>query len=95
MDQGDGAAKPAPEIPLKQTEPLVVRIERSGRGGKTVTLVEGLRMHPAGKEEILLQLKRACGTGGTLKEGRLEIQGDQRSRLKIELEKRGYRVKMG
>jgi translation initiation factor 1 len=81
--------------PLKQPEPIIVRLEKSGRGGKAVTLLEGFRMHPAGKEELLRKFKRRCGTGGTLKNGVMEIQGDQRARLMVLLESAGYRVKVG
>jgi translation initiation factor 1 len=77
----------------RQPDPVYLRLDRSGRGGKTVTLVEGLRMHPAGKEELLRRFQKLCGAGGTLKEGRLELQGDQRAKLKTELERTGYRVK--
>jgi translation initiation factor 1 len=78
----------------KQPEPVVLKIDRSGRAGKTVTLVDGLRMHPDGKLELLSKFKKRCGAGGTLKEGKLEIQGDQRILLKTELENLGYRVKV-
>ncbi len=82
-----------PDIPLKQPEPVVLRIEK--RVGKTVTIIDGLRMHPDGKLELLSKFKKRCGAGGTLKEGKPEIQGDQRTILKAELEKLGYRVKIG
>ena len=44
-------------------------------------------------KELATQLKNKCGTGGTAKDGRIEIQGDQRDRLVVELEKLGYKVK--
>ena len=81
------------ESPLKQAEPLIVRLERSGRAGKTVTLLEGFRLAPQGKEDLLKDLKKRCGAGGTLKNGILEIQGDHRERLKTILVNLGYRVK--
>lgn len=79
--------------PLKQPEPIYIRLEKNGRAGKTVTVLEGFRMHPEGKEELLARFKRRCGAGGTMKEGRLEIQGDQRQILLRELDMLGYRVK--
>ncbi len=82
-----------PNEPRKQEDPVVLRIEKSGRGGKTVTVLSRLQMHPAGKEELLRELKTACGAGGTMKDGELEIQGEQRARLKALLEKKGYKVK--
>jgi hypothetical protein len=49
------------------------------------------RLHPL--LELAAKLKQRCGTGGTVKDGRIEIQGDQRERLVVELEKLGYKVK--
>ena len=86
---------PPPDDPKAQTDAVVLRIEKAGRGGKTVTIVSRLQMHPAGKESLLKELKSACGAGGTLKDGELEIQGEQRVRIKALLEKKGYRVKGG
>ena len=74
----------------------VVRLlrDRKGRGGKTVTLITGLRGTPAVLEGLASELKRMCGTGGTLRGDVLEIQGDFRDRLQRELERRGYTVKV-
>jgi translation initiation factor 1 len=72
----------------------VVRIsrEKGGRGGKTVTMVRGL---PAADLEARAQeLKRACGAGGTVRDGAVEIQGDHRQRLAEKLTALGYRVKL-
>lgn len=74
-------------------DPVVLRIEKTGRGGKTVTIVSRPAMHPAGKEELLRRLKAACGAGGTVRNGEIEIQGDQRARVKNLLEGMGFRVK--
>ena len=68
--------------------------DRKSRGGKTVTLIAGLSGSPEALAELASQLKRLCGTGGTLRGDTLEIQGDFRERLKTELETRGYRVKI-
>jgi len=73
----------------------IVRVQREtkGRGGKTVTVVTGV---PGGDEAVRTvagELKRRCGSGGTLKEGNIEIQGDHRDLVVAELERRGYRVK--
>ena len=74
----------------------VVRIlrDRKGRGGKTVTLVAGLTGSPDALTRLTSELKRLCGTGGTVRGDVLELQGDVRDRVKAELEKRGYRVKI-
>jgi predicted translation initiation factor SUI1 len=58
-----------------------------------VTTVFDLPLDESGLEELAGQLKRQCGTGGTVKDGRIEIQGDQRARIARQLEKLGYRVK--
>jgi len=72
-----------------------LRIERAGRGGKTVTLVEGLRGSPDWLRDLARDLKGACGAGGSVKQGAIELQGDQRDRAAKALEKRGFQVKRG
>jgi translation initiation factor 1 len=73
----------------------IVRIAREtkGRGGKCVNVISGLGMAPAELEALCTQLKKRCGTGGTVKEGTIEIQGEHRDTLVAELTKRGYTVK--
>lgn len=71
-----------------------LRRETKGRGGKAVTIISGLPLDPNGMKVLAGDLKRRCGTGGTLKDGTIEIQGDQRHILQQELERRGFRVKM-
>ncbi len=68
--------------------------DRKGRGGKTVTLIAGLSGSPAALTALASDLKRSCGTGGTLRGDLIEIQGDHRERLRAELERRGYTVKL-
>jgi translation initiation factor 1 len=75
--------------------PLVVRFEKAGRGGKVVTLVVGLTMHPDGKTALLSDLKKKLGTGGAVKNGALELQGDQRERLPPLLTALGYKIIKG
>jgi translation initiation factor 1 len=72
----------------------VVRLlrDRKSRGGKTVTVIAGVPTHVL--PTLVSELKRACGTGGTLRGDVIEIQGDFRDRLKTELERRGYTVKI-
>jgi translation initiation factor 1 len=74
----------------------VVRLlrDRKSRAGKTVTLITGLSGTPAALAALASDLKRLCGTGGTLRGDILEIQGDFRDRLRAELERRGYTVKI-
>ncbi|MFG6158932.1 translation initiation factor Sui1 [Halomonas sp. 1390] len=71
-----------------------LRRETKGRKGKGVTLVEGVPLKADELKTLAKALKKRCGTGGAVKEGVIEIQGDQREVLKAELEQRGYRVKL-
>src|SRR5262245_10326647 len=73
----------------------VVRLgrETKGRRGKGVTTVADVPLDEAGLLELATKLKDRCGTGGTVKDGVIEIQGDQRDRLAAVLEGMGYRVK--
>lgn len=82
---------PSPVAPPKPTGPAkaVVRMERTGRGGKEVTVVEQLHLRPAELEKWLKALKQGLGCGGVIEEDRLVLQGDQRERLPPLLEKRG------
>jgi len=69
----------------------VVRLERSGRGGKDVTVVEHLAIAPATRDEWLQALKTALGCGGAVENERLVLQGDQRKRLPALLHARGVK----
>lgn len=73
----------------------IVRVSREtkGRKGKGVTLVTGLQLPEAELKQLGSALKQLCGTGGTVKDGVIEIQGDQRDRLFAWLEKQGHKVK--
>lgn len=73
----------------------IVRISREtkGRKGKGVTLVSGLPLDADALRKLAGQLKQKCGSGGTVKEGVIEIQGDHRDLLMEELKKQGYTVK--
>lgn len=72
----------------------VVRVfrEKGGRGGKTVTVVRGLPAADA--PGVAGDLKRHCGTGGSVKAGAVEIQGDHRQKIAARLESQGFRVKL-
>jgi translation initiation factor 1 len=67
--------------------------ETAGRRGKGVTTVFDVPLDESGLRELAATLKQRCGTGGTVKDGRIEIQGDQRDRIVAELERLGYKVK--
>ncbi|MGA9118904.1 MAG: translation initiation factor [Bacteroidota bacterium] len=70
-----------------------ISLETKGRKGKSVTIVSGLRHNPTTMKEIARILKEACGTGGTVKDGNIELQGDQRDRAANELQKMNYVVR--
>jgi translation initiation factor 1 len=78
-------------IPSRLTARL--RVEKSGRGGKTVTVVYGLPRNTAFLKELAQELKRVCGTGGAVRDDNLELQGDLRDRVRDYLQKNGYVVK--
>ena len=69
----------------------VVRLERAGRRGKEVTVIEHLEVQPAEREVWLKELKAAMGCGGSLEEEALVLQGDLRERVGKWLEKKGVR----
>ena len=70
-----------------------LRMEKKGRGGKTVTVVYGLPRNGEFLAELSQALKRACGTGGAVVEDGVELQGDLRDRVRDVLARRGYMVK--
>lgn len=70
-----------------------IRREKKGRRGKTVTVIYNLQLKPEELKSLGKHLKRACGTGGTVKDGNIEIQGDHRDKVAAELEALGYKTK--
>lgn len=91
------AAEPAPKPAPKPTPGgktharAVVRMERSGRGGKEATVIEQLDLTPAEREVWLKALKAALGCGGKVEGETLMLQGDQRKRLPALLSARGVK----
>src|SRR6516162_8170710 len=81
------------ETPKKSVSVVRLGRETKGRRGKGVTTVSDVPLDEAGLLKLATQLKDRCGTGGTVKDGVIEIQGDQRERLAAVLEGMGYRVK--
>jgi translation initiation factor 1 len=87
-----------PELPIESRRfHAVLRIEKQGRGGKTVTVIDGLPKVNVFLKELTRELKNACGSGGTFslegKEGRIEIQGDKRPAIREQLRRRGIQTK--
>jgi len=81
--------------PVKPKGDGVVRVgrETKGRKGKGVTVITGVPLTGVALEELATRLKKRCGSGGTVHEGVIEIQGDHRDALLAELGKLGYAVK--
>jgi translation initiation factor 1 len=70
-----------------------LRMEKKGRGGKTVTVVYDLPRNDAFLKDLCRELKRACSTGGAVADGAIELQGDLRDRIRELLAKKGFVVK--
>jgi translation initiation factor 1 len=85
--------KPPPPQPPKKIHTVKVSRETAGRKGKGVTVVSDLPLNEDELKALTTLLKNKCGTGGTSKDGRIEIQGDHRDKLVVVLEKLGYKVK--
>jgi translation initiation factor 1 len=77
-----------------QQQTIYLHRESSGRGGKAVTLVKNLMLSPDDLKAMVKRLKQECGTGGTVKDGVIEIQGEQRQKIADVLQKLGYKVKI-
>ena len=93
---------PRKESPVERAVPtnlppaqqkVIVRLDRKGRGGKSVTVIDGLLMHREQLESLLKQLKGKLGTGGSVKDTSLELQGDKCTALIAALQKMGYKPK--
>lgn len=84
--------RPARSLPPEQ-QTVGIRRERKGRRGKTVTAIHDFRLSPEDLRALAKELKRTCGTGGTVKDGVIELQGDHREAVAEELRGRGYTTK--
>lgn len=89
----NAVSPPPPAAPPKKVHTVKVSRETAGRRGKGVTVVSELPLSEEQLKELATKLKNACGSGGTAKDGRIEIQGDHRDKLVTELEKLGYKAK--
>ena len=85
-------APPAKDLePAKQT--IRVALDRKRRAGKTMTVASGFELTDESLAKLATQLKKRCGSGGTARDGEIEIQGDHAIAVAAELGKLGYRVK--
>lgn len=93
---GVGRIAAAPgKKPVPRGDGIVrVRRETASRGGKTVTTIHGVAVAESALKELGSELKRLCGTGGTVKDRVIEIQGDHRDKIVAALTQRGYTVKL-
>ena len=73
---------------------MKIRLEKNGRGGKTVTVIFELPANEPYFKDVEKKLKALCGTGGTYKNNMIEISGDHREKIKVFLEKSGFKVKL-
>ena len=85
---GEKSAAAVPDRPVAR-----LRMEKAGRGGKTVTVVYGLPQNADFLRNLAQELKRACGTGGAVREDGVELQGDLRDRVRELLMARNFTVK--
>ena len=85
---GEQSSEKVPDRPVAK-----LRMEKAGRGGKTVTVVFGLPRNAAFLKELAQDLKRACGTGGAVLDDGVELQGDLRDRVREFLVRRNFHVK--
>jgi translation initiation factor 1 len=90
-----GKVKHQQPVQEKAKSDGIVRIRREskGRKGKGVTTVSGLELSDAEIKKLCSTLKKTCGTGGAVKNGIIEIQGDNRDKIKVALEGFGHVVK--
>ena len=97
-DSGDQRKKEQHKPIIKSLPPnqqtAYLHRDSKGRGGKGVTLIKNLVLSEEDMSALAKKIKQACGTGGTVKDGVIEIQGENRERISDVLIKLGYKVKM-
>ncbi|GAC15283.1 stress response translation initiation inhibitor YciH [Aliiglaciecola lipolytica] len=94
---GVGRIEPQQNVPTKtkKSDGIVrIRRETKGRKGKGVTIIDGIDLPQDGLKNLCSELKKSCGTGGAVKQDLIEIQGDNRDKIKLLLEKKGLTVKL-
>ncbi|MEO9946297.1 MAG: stress response translation initiation inhibitor YciH [Paraglaciecola sp.] len=93
-ETGRISAQPTKKTPPKTDGVVRIRRETKGRKGKGVTTISGLPLSTEEIKALCTTLKKMCGTGGAVKEGVIEIQGDNRDKIKTSLEQLGHNVKL-
>lgn len=92
--KGKGANTSSPAIRNPNKQGVRIRRESKGRGGKCVSVIDGLPLDEKGMKTVLKKLKGQLGTGGAVKGGSVEIQGDHREKLLLLLEKEGHKARL-
>ncbi len=77
-----------------QDQTVYLHRDSKGRSGKTVTIIKKLTLNEERMKELAKKLKQVCGSGGTVKDGEIEIQGEHREKIAEALKKLGYKVKI-
>ena len=93
LRQKDRCSTPAKSLPPNQ-QTVYLHRESKGRGGKGVSLVKNLILSEKDMKTLAKKLKQSCGSGGTVKNGMIEIQGEHRKKIAEVLEKLGYKTKI-
>lgn len=89
----EALTRAVPDLPPQQQN-IRIQATRSGRKGKTVTVITGLQHNKENLAKLLKTLKAQCGSGGTIKDDTLEIQGEHKQKLLDILIKLGYKAKI-
>lgn len=92
-DNSAALERATPELPPEKQN-LRVQATRAGRKGKTVTVISGFQTNLETLQALLKQLKTQCGTGGTVKENEIEIQGEHKQKILDVLKQLGYKAKI-
>ncbi|MBE9041940.1 translation initiation factor [Oscillatoriales cyanobacterium LEGE 11467] len=92
-NNSEAIARPEIDLPPQQQQ-LRIQASRKERGGKTVTVIRGFQLKTDTLKKLLKQLKNQCGTGGSIKDETLEIQGDRTQQILEILTKLGYKAKV-
>ena len=97
-NEGDQRKKEQKSTNVKSLPPgqqtAYLHRDSKGRGGKSVTLIKNLMLSEEGMKALAKRIKQDCGVGGTVKDGAIEIQSEQREKIAGILQKLGYKIKI-
>jgi translation initiation factor 1 len=77
----------------REQQKIIISVDKR-RYGKMMTIVDGINPHELDIDSLITKLKKKCASGGTIKDGRIELQGDHRSKVKESLEEMGFIVEL-